>query len=54
MILHCQILMEMKDQLTQLFVNLLKNSVEAIDEVNGIIKISTKIPAWKITNKSFY
>ena len=29
-------------QLTQLFINLLKNGVEAINEANGIVKISTR------------
>ena len=31
-----------ENQLTQLFVNLLKNGVEAAEKVNGIIKISTR------------
>ena len=31
-----------ESQLTQLFINLLKNGVEAINEANGIVKISTR------------
>ena len=42
-----------ENQLTQLFVNLLNNAVEAINDVNGIIKISTRYQLGKLPIKVF-
>ena len=42
-----------EEQLIQLFVNLLKNSVEAIDEIDGIIKISSRYQHGKLPVKVF-
>ena len=42
-----------ENQLTQSFVNLLKNGVEAINEINGIIKISTRYQHGNLPIKVF-
>jgi len=42
-----------EEQLIQLFVNLLKNSVEAIDAIDGIIKISSRYQHGKLPVKVF-
>ena len=41
------------NQLNQLFVNLLKNGVEAINDINGIIKISTRYQHGSLPIKVF-
>ena len=42
-----------EEQLIQLFVNLLKNSVEVIDKIDGIIKISSRYQHGKLPVKVF-
>ena len=42
-----------ENQLTQSFVNLLKNGVEAINEINGIIKVSTRYQHGNLPIKVF-